>query len=486
MQTVWSISSRGIAISALALSLAACQSMRGPEPVVNTAIPESFASYSNASGTSIAEQGYKDFFADPRLLQVIDMSLANNRDLRTAALNIQKAQQQYQISENNQLPTIGASGSAVRQVTPSRDPNNPYSTYQVGLGLTAYELDFWGRVRSLKDAALDSYLATQSSRDATQISLIGQVTQAWLNYSFASAQLKLAEQTLKAQQESFNLNKKRFDVGIDSEIPVRQAQISVETARNDVANYKTQIAQAQNLLNLLVGQTVPENLLPKQQVARITQKNVLTAGLPSDLLNNRPDVKVAEYQLSAAGANIGAAKARLFPTISLTGSAGYASTDLSDLFKSGNALWSIGPSIDMPIFDWGTRRANVKISETDQKIALSNYEKSVQSAFREVNDALATRANIGDRLSAQRRLVDATNTTYKLSNARFRAGIDSYLTVLDAQRSAYSAEQGLLLLQQADLNNQVELYKTLGGGLKASSTETIARQPSSAEKNSAQ
>lgn len=287
MQTVWSISSRGIAISALALSLAACQSMRGPEPVVNTDIPEGYASYSNASGTSIAEQGYKDFFADPRLLQVIDMALANNRDLRTAALNIQKAQQQYQISENNQLPTIGASGSAVRQVSPSSNPNNPYSTYQVGLGLTSYELDFWGRVRSLKDAALDNYLATQSSRDATQISLIGQVTQAWLNYSFASAQLKLADQTLKAQLDSFNLNKKRFDVGIDSEIPVRQAQISVETARNDVANYKTQIAQAQNLLNLLVGQSVPNNLLPSQQVARITQKGVLTAGLPSDLLNNR-------------------------------------------------------------------------------------------------------------------------------------------------------------------------------------------------------
>ena len=486
MQTVWSISSRGIAISALALSLAACQSMRGPEPVVNTAIPESFASYSNASGTSIAEQGYKDFFADPRLLQVIDMSLANNRDLRTAALNIQKAQQQYQISENNQLPTIGASGSAVRQVTPSRDPNNPYSTYQVGLGLTAYELDFWGRVRSLKDAALDSYLATQSSRDATQISLIGQVTQAWLNYSFASAQLKLAEQTLKAQQESFNLNKKRFDVGIDSEIPLRQAQISVETARNDVANYKTQIAQAQNLLNLLVGQTVPQNLLPQQQISQITKQSALSAGLPSDLLNNRPDIKAAEYQLSAAGANIGAAKAQLYPTISLTGSAGYASTDLSNLFKAGNAAWSIGPNISLPIFDWGTRKANIKISETDQKIALANYEKSVQSAFREVNDALATRANIGDRLTAQRRLVDATNTTYKLSNARFRAGIDSYLTVLDAQRSAYSAEQGLLLLQQANLNNQVELYKTLGGGLKTNTSDTVTPQPSSAQIHAAQ
>lgn len=486
MQTVWSISSRGIAISALALSLAACQSMRGPEPVVNTAIPESFASYSNASGTSIAEQGYKDFFADPRLLQVIDLALANNRDLRTAALNIQKAQQQYQISENNQLPTIGASGSAVRQVTPSRDPNNPYSTYQVGLGLTAYELDFWGRVRSLKDAALDSYLATQSARDATQISLISQITQTWLNYSYASAQLKLANQTLKVQQDSFNLNKKRFDVGIDSEIPLRQAQISVETARNDVANYKTQIAQAQNLLNLLVGQTVPQNLLPQQQISQITKQSALSAGLPSDLLNNRPDIKAAEYQLSAAGANIGAAKAQLYPTISLTGSAGYASTDLSNLFKAGNAAWSIGPNISLPIFDWGTRKANIKISETDQKIALANYEKSVQSAFREVNDALATRANIGDRLTAQRRLVDATNTTYKLSNARFRAGIDSYLTVLDAQRSAYSAEQGLLLLQQANLNNQVELYKTLGGGLKTNTSDTVTPQPSSAKIHAAQ
>ncbi len=307
------------------------------------------------------------------------------------------------------------------------------------------------------------------------------MAQAWLNYSFATANLRLAEQTLKAQQDSYNLNKKRFDVGIDSEVPLRQAQISVETARNDVANYKTQIAQAQNLLNLLVGQSVPQNLLPTQPVKRITQQNVFTAGLPSDLLNNRPDVKAAEYNLSAAGANIGAAKARLFPTISLTGSAGYASTDLSDLFKSGGFVWSIGPSLDLPIFDWGTRRANVKISETDQKIALSDYEKSVQSAFREVNDALATRANIGERLTAQQRLVEATNRNYTLSNARFRAGIDSYLTVLDAQRSSYSAEQGLLLLQQANLNNQIELYKTLGGGLKANTSDTVVNQPSSAE-----
>lgn len=477
MQKVWSISGRSIAVSALALALTACQSMRGPEPVAQADIPTGYIG--STTGPSVAEQGYKDFFADPRLVQVIEMALANNRDLLTATLNIQRAQQAYQISENNQLPTIGASGSVLRQDTLSS--NKPMTTYNVGLGVTAYELDFWGRVRSLKDNALDSYLATQSARDATQISLIGQVAQAWLSYSFANANLKLADQTLKAQLESYNLNKKRFDVGIDSEVPVRQAQISVETARNDVANYKTQVAQAQNLLNLLVGQPVPANLLASQPVKRITQSTALTAGLPSDLLNNRPDVRAAEYQLSAAGANIGAAKAKLYPTISLTGSAGYASTDLSDLFKSGAFVWSLGPSLDIPIFDWGTRRANVKISETDQKIALSDYEKTIQTAFREVNDALAVRENIGDRLAAQRRLVEATNTTYKLSTARFRAGIDNYLTVLDAQRTSYSAEQGLLLLEQANLNNQVEVYKTLGGGVKANTSDQVVKQPSSSD-----
>ena len=481
MQKVWSISGRSIAVSALALALTACQSMRGPEPVAQANIPEQ-GYLTASSGPSIAEQGYKDFFADQRLLQVLDLALANNRDLRTSTLNIQRAQQQYQITQNNQLPTIGASGSVLRQDTLN---TGAMTSYNVGLGVTAYELDFWGRVRSLKDNALDTYLATSSARDATQIALVGQVAQAWLNYSFANANLRLADQTLKAQLESYNLNKKRFDVGIDSELPVRQAQISVETARNDVANYKTQIAQAQNLLNLLVGQAVPANLLPTQRVTRISKSNAFSAGLPSDLLNNRPDVRAAEYKLSAAGANIAAAKARLFPTISLTGNAGYASTSLSDLFKSGGFVWSIGPSIDLPIFDWGTRKANIKISETDQQIALSDYEKSIQSAFREVNDALAVRQNIGDRLAAQRRLVDATNTTYRLSNARFRAGIDSYLTVLDAQRASYAAEQGLLLLEQANMNNQVEVYKTLGVGIKANTSDAVLQPASTAEQKAA-
>ena len=480
MQNLWSITGRSIAVSAVALALTACQSMRGPEPVAQSNVPATYIG--GTAGTSIAEQGYKNFFSDQRLIEVIDLALANNRDLRKAVLNIELARQQFQISQNNQLPTIGASGDVTRQQSVSTFGSSPPTTiYRVGLGMTAYELDFWGRVRSLKDNALDTYLATASAREATQISLISQTAQAWLAYSYANANLKLAEQTLKTQLESYNLNKKRFDVGIDSEVPVRQAQISVETARSDVAEFKTQVAQSVNALNLLVGQPLPANLLPKDRITKVTSTTAFTAGLPSDLLNNRPDVKAAEYQLSAAGANIGAAKARLFPTISLTGSAGYASRELGDLFKSGSQVWSIGPSIDIPIFDWGTRRANIKVSETQQQIALSDYEKSIQSAFREVNDALAVRQNIGERLTAQRRLVEATNTTYKLSNARFRAGIDNFLTVLDAQRGSYGAEQGLLLLEQANLNNQVELYKSLGGGIKTTTDQTIQYQPSSSD-----
>ena len=482
MHKLWSASGRSLAVSALAIALTACQSMRGPEPVAQADIPQSYTS--TVAGTSVAEQGYKDFFADARLIQVLDLALANNRDLRTAALNIQRAQEQYQITQNNQLPTIGVSGDITRQTSVNAfGESKPNTTYRVGLGVTSYELDFWGRVRSLKDNALDSYLATASARDATQIALIGQVSQAWLAYSYANENLNLAENTLKAQLESYNLNKKRFDVGIDSEVPVRQAQISVETARSDVAAYKTQIEQARNLLTLLVGQQVSTDLLPQKRVKAVTSNQAFAAGLPSDLLVNRPDVRAAEFRLSAAGANIGAARAAMYPTIRLTGSAGFASRELSDLFESGSQVWSIGPSLDIPLWDWGTRKSNIKISETDQQIMLSNYEKAIQSAFREVNDALAVRKNIADRVAAQKRLVEATNTTYRLSTARFRAGIDSYMTVLDAQRSAYAAEQSLLLLEQADMNNQIEVYKTLGGGLKVTQTETVATPASSAERN---
>ncbi|MBH2001819.1 MAG: TolC family protein [Moraxellaceae bacterium] len=455
--------SRGLLISTLSMTMMACMNMQAPQPMIKSDIPQNFAQTN--TGISIAHQGYKQFFVDTQLLQVIEISLNNNRDLRTATLNIQRAQQQYQISKNGQLPSIGTNGSAVRQANPSVNPNNPYSTFQVGLGVTAYELDFWGRVKSLKDVALNNYFATQSAQEAMQISLVSQVSQAWLDYAFAQENLEFAQQTLKTQLDAYNLNKKRFDVGIDSEIPLGQAQISIETARNDVAAYKTQMSQAQNLLNLLAGQNIPQQLLPNHMIKNMSSETSFATGLSSDLLNHRPDLKAAEYQLKAAGANIGAAKARMYPNISLTGSTGYASTELKDLFKSGGFSWSVGPSIDLPIFDWGTRKANIKIAETEQQIALADYEKAIQSAFREVNDALATHAHTEDRLNAQRRLVSATDTTYKLSTARFRTGIESYLTVLDAQRSAYAAQQSLLMLEHTKLNNQIELYKALGGGL---------------------
>lgn len=455
--------STGLIMAALGMSLSACQNLKPPPPIISADIPNSYDH--SIQGSSIARQGYQQFLADPRLVQVIELALSHNRDLRSASLNIQRAQQYYQIRKNDQFPMIAGRAELLRQVSPPLDPNNPSSSLQVGLGLTAYELDFWGRVRNLKDAALDRYLATQSARDALQISLVSQVSQAWLDYAFAHAQLKLAQQTLTTQLNAYQLNQKRFDAGTDSEIPLRQAQISVETARHDAANYQTQVLQAQNLLNLLVGQQLPVDLLPQQPVKNISTNAVLSTGLSSELLNHRPDLKLAEYQLHEAGANIAVAKAALFPSIRLTGSAGYASTQLSDLFKSGHAVWSIGPSLDLPIFDWGTRQANLKISKIEQQIALSNYEKSIQSAFREVNDSLATRAYMDERISAQQRLVDATDRNYKLSNTRFRAGIDSYLSVLDAQRSHYAAEQSLLLLEQARLNNQIELYKVLGGGL---------------------
>ncbi|WP_269914180.1 AdeC/AdeK/OprM family multidrug efflux complex outer membrane factor [Acinetobacter sp. HY1485] len=467
-----------IAVSALTLALAACQSMRGPEPVTKTDVPMQYAS--NNQGTSIAAQGYKNFFSDARLIQVIDLALANNRDMRTAILNIQEAQAQYQITKKNQLPTFDGSAGLTRSSTLSTS-YQPTSVYSVGVGTTSYELDFWGRVRSLKDAALDSYLATQSARDATQISLISEVAEAWLTYSYSYANLQLSQQTLASQEQAYTLNKKRFDVGIDSEVPLRQAQISVETARADVANYKTQVAQAQNALNLLAGQTVPTDLLPKQTVKIITEQKLLSSGLPSDLLQNRPDIQQAQYQLSAAGANIGAAKAKLFPTISLTSSAGYSSTELSNLFKSGTFVWSFAPSLDLPIFDWGTRKANIRVSEIEQKLYITSYEKTVQTAFKEVSDVLATRQNLDERLNAQRRLVEATNRAYQLSTARFRAGIDNYLTVLTSQQSFYTAQQTLLALEQSNLNNQIELYQTLGGGVKTYTADQIQHQPSSQE-----
>ncbi len=457
-------------LSLLSLSIAACTStpqlreLRSADPTpASTVIAASYPQPELTAAIeqpSIAALGWQAFFADPALKSLIQLGLDNNRDLRTAALNIQRAQAQYQIRSTDQLPKVNASGA----ITQRGNSDDNSTNYSVGLGSTAYEIDLWGRVANLKDAALQNYLASQSNRQAVQISLIGQIAQAYLSLGFNQAQLSLAEQTLKAQQDSLNLNRKRLDVGISSAVPVRQSEISVESARLAIGNFKTQIERDKNLLNLLVGQTVSPDLLPRRAPQQVTSKAALSTGLPSDLLRNRPDLAQAEFNLRAAGANIAAARAAFYPSISLTGNLGLSSNSLSNLFSSGAFSYSFGPSISLPIFDGGARRANLEVSEVDQQLALTAYEKSIQSAFREVADVLAERATLQERLDAQTRLVSATRGNYDLSQARFKAGLDSYLNVLDAQRSLFSTEQALISLQQSSLLTQINLYKTLGGG----------------------
>lgn len=471
---------RSVAVlSVLSLSMAACTStpqlreLRSADPTPATTVIA--PSYPQAETTAVAEQlsiaalGWQEFFSDSALKSLIQLGLDNNRDLRTAALNIQRAQAQYQIRSADQLPTVNASGS----ITQRGDTDDSSTNYAVGLGSTAYEIDLWGRVANLKDVALQSYLASKSNQQAVQISLIGQIAQAYLSLGFNQAQLSLAEQTLKAQQDSLNLNRKRLEVGISSAVPVRQSEISVESARLAIGNFKTQIAQDKNLLNLLVGQTVPTDLLPLRAPQQVTNTAALSTGLPSDLLRNRPDLAQAEFNLRAAGANIAVARAAFYPSISLTGNLGLSSGSLSDLFSSGAFSYSFGPSISLPIFDGGARRANLEVSAVDQQLALTSYEKSIQSAFREVADVLAERATLQERLDAQTRLVSATRGNYDLSQARFKAGLDSYLNVLDAQRSLFGAEQSLINLQQSSLLTQVNLYKTLGGGGLVPSVEPV-------------
>jgi len=451
---------------AASLALSGCTSLlRQPDPVAANNLtspnyPTLLDQNAASSGSSIASQGWKDYFTDPKLKQLIQIGLDNNRDMRTAVLNVERARAQYQLARSDQFPAIGANAGS----TTTGDKSNSSTQYKVGLGLTSYELDFWGRVANLKDAALQSFYSTQSAQATEQISLISQIAQQYLALAFDQEQLKLAQQTLVAQQQSYDLNEKQFKAGIIALAAVKQAQISVENAKLAIGNYQTTVAQDRNLMALLIGQAVPSELIPQGAVDQITVNQGLTPGLPSDLLHYRPDIAQTEYSLKASGANIAAARAAYFPTISLTGNVGYASASLSDLFKSGSFLWSAGPSINLPIFDGGARRANLDTAKVDQKLALAAYEKSIQTAFREVADVLATRATLDDRLAAQSRLVDATTTNYDLEQARFKAGVDSYVSVLVAQTALYSAQQSQITLKESNLLSQVNLYTALGGG----------------------
>ena len=464
---------RLIGLTALALSMAACNTIPKADmrPVLaepNVPIEQTYGAFdketvSSVNQASIAGQRWQEFYSDERLKGLIALGLENNKDFESARLAIEKARAQYQITDLNDLPRIDGSGGYTRQAQNSRD-KNPSSSYKVDLGLANYELDFWGKIASLKDQALQNFLATTAAKDSTQISLISNIAQSYANLSYSLAQLKLAEATVESREKSLFIADKRFEAGIDPKLPSLQASASLENAKLAVLRAQSSILKARNALQFLVGGPIPTNLIPTPAVSNITNQQIFNAGLPSELLRYRPDVLQAEYNLKAAGANIEVARASYFPSISLASSVGVSSGSLDDLFKSGSVGWSFGPSISVPIFDAGRLDANYDVAKIEREQTLANYERSIQTAFREVSDVLATRATLGDQLAAQYRLQDNFEQTYQIADARFKAGIANYLDVLDAQRSLFSTQQGILDLELQKIISQVELYQVLGGG----------------------
>lgn len=434
------------------------------------------------SAIPAADLGWREFFGDERLQSLIAMALSNNRDLRVALLNVENTRAQYRIQRSELLPTLAASGNENASHTPAAltTPGFPSTTHEFSatLGLSAYEVDLFGRLRSLSSQALETYLGTEEARRSTQLSLVAEVANSYLNLAADQDSLAFARDTFRSQHASYELTVREAALGFASELTVRQAQTPVETARSDEARYSSLVAQDRNALELLVGASIPDTLLPKgltEALKAIALQGDLPAGLPSDLLQRRPDVAQAEHTLRAANANIGAARAAFFPTVSLTSSGGSESLELSGLFKVGSSVWSFAPQISLPIFSGGRNRANLDSATISRDIDIAKYEHTIQSAFREVADALAQRSQYGQQLSAQQALVEATSESHRLADARFQHGADSYLNVLDAERSLYSTQQTLIATQLGQASNLVTLYKVLGGGLNEHS-----HQPASA------
>lgn len=462
----------------VAAGLAACVNL-APEHVRPAAPlaaqwPGAAGSAPDASlSSAAADLDWRSFVTDPRLRDTIERALQNNRDLRVAALNIERARAQYRIQRAALLPEVGAGAVIGRQRNPaSISPNGAASTttrYGVDLGLAAYELDLFGRVRNLGEAALQSFFAVEENRRSTQISLVAEVATVWLTVAADTDRLQLARETLLSQQSSYQLTRRARELGGASGLTLALAQTTVDSARVDVARFGSLVAQGRNALVLLVGAELPDALLPRPTPAEASASSAsllvdVPAGLPAEVLQRRPDVLAAERLLWAANADIGAARAALFPRISLTASAGTQSRSLGSLFGSSSLAWGLAPRIDLPIFDAGRRRADVQITETQQAISVANYEKTLQVAFREVADALVERETLAEQIAAQQSLTEATRRVYTLSEAVFKNGASGYLDVLDAQRSMYAAMQEAITLRLMEQSNRVALYRALGGG----------------------
>jgi multidrug efflux system outer membrane protein len=458
-----------------ALLLAGCDlapAYHPPAPPAPTSLP-SGGTYPVAAtpATQAPDLAWQDFFVDPALRQVVATGLANNRDLRVALANIEQARAQYRVQRADLLPTIAANGAATYTRASSAEtlPGADRTThiFSVDAGFSAFEIDLFGRVRNLTKAALDQYLATEEGARATRIALIAEIASAYLTMAADQDQLRISQGTLESFRQSLDLTQAQFRLGVISELEVRQAQTNYEQARYDIAALRTQIARDQNALNLLAGTTIAADLLPTGLGDHAFTLADLPAGVSSDVLLRRPDVLQAEDQLKAQYANVGAARAAFFPQISLTALAGTLSPALSGLFASGNGTWTVAPSATLPIFDFGRNAANLRYAKASRDAALATYEKAIQTAFREVADALAQRGTIHEQIAARSDRVAAASTAFRLSDARYRAGVDPFLTTLDAQRTLYGAQQDLVRTRLDAASNLVELYRALGGGLRS-------------------
>ena len=459
-----------------ALLLAGCSMApdhKGPALPTAPAYPD--AGTAAAAGPRATELAWRDFFGDPRLEVLIATALERNRDLRQSVLRIEEARAQYRIVRADRLPTIDAGGSVTRSRASSGSfdagtgavttGSSTISRYEVSAGVSAFELDFWGRVRSLSDAARETYLATVEAQRAFRIGLIADVADAYIALRELDERIALAERTVTARARSLEIARLRLDAGVTSALDYRQTETLLTQAQSELASLRLQRAQTQNALELLVGGPLPAGLPAAQPLEGQGIVENLTPGLPSDLLANRPDILQAEAQLRAAGANIGAARAAFFPRISLTGLLGFASTALSGLFDGGNFTWTAGASATVPVFDFGRNAGNLDLAVVRRDISVANYERTIQGAFREVSDALAARRFLADQLEAQRRALAAQRDRAELANLRYKNGVANYLEVLDAERELFAAEQTVVQTRRQQLSNAIALYVALGGGL---------------------
>ena len=457
------------ALAAATLALTGCASMAPPFETPALPVPAHYATPGTDTGTPAATTGWRDYFTDPRLQALIAQALENNRDLRTTALRVQEARAAYGIQRADMLPTLGAQAGLDRSRVPAdlnltRQPLLG-SQYQAGVGLASWEIDFWGRVRSLNDAALQNYLASDAARRAVTLGLIAQVAQSELALRELEERLLLAHQAIASRKESLRIFQRRVDVGSASRLNLTQVQTLLSQAEALGAQLEQARAQQANALALLVG--APVGPTPATVRLDTLQMPPLRVGLPSDLLAQRPDIMAAEHQLRAAQAQIGAARAAFFPRVALTGSLGTASAELGGLFDSGSQAWTFSPTISVPLFNGGRLRNNLNLTEVRRDIAVANYEKTVQGAFRDVSDALVARQVLARQLAIAQDARAAQSERARLSQLRYDHGAAAFLEVLDAQRDLLVADQQVVQLRRALLSSQVSLYAALGGGALA-------------------